>query len=115
MDGVASLQDDPVDSCPLVVTEDITQYQIKYVTKWSTYTENVNTSRCINGRCSNIFVPPSSLTAYYYYYFVRVTAAAENVVGRGAERTCTTQYICKCPVKYFRVNLLSKINTQDKS
>ena len=101
-----------MDSCP-DVTGSIIQYQLRFGTKWSSYTENVNTSRCINGRCSNTFVPPSSLSGYDYY-FLRMTTTAENVVGRGAERTCTTQYICKCPVKYgyFRANSLSKFKTR---
>ena len=98
--GVASLQN-PVDPCP-GVSGDITQYQISFQTVSSVVTENVNIAECINGRCSHTFMPPSNLSSSYY----SVLAAAENVVGRGAVRACTTQTICKCPVKYFRVNML---------
>ena len=93
-----SLQD-PVDPCP-GETGNITKYQISFGTKHTVDTQNVNTARCTNGRCSNTFVPPSSLPYY------SVSASAENVVGVGAARTCTTQDISKCPVKYFRVNIL---------
>jgi len=101
--GVASLQD-PVDPSP-GVTGKITHYQISFQTGSVVATVNVTIDRCTSGRCSHTFKPPSNPPSSYD----SVTAAAENVVGRGAERTCTTQAICKCPVEYFRVNILSKL------
>ena len=89
--GVASLQD-PQDPCP-GVTGDITQYLISFEAGSVVATENVNIARCINGRCSYTFKPPSNPPSSYD----SVSAAAENVVGRGAVTTCTTQTICKCP------------------
>ena len=99
--GVTSLQN-PVDPCP-GVTGDITQYLISFQTGSSVDTENVNIAECTAGRCSHSFVPPSNPPSSYY----NVSAAAENVVGIGALRRCTIQTICKCPVKYFRINVLS--------
>ena len=93
-----------MDPCP-GVTGDITLYQIIFQNGSSVDTKNVNIAECINGRCSHSFVLPSNRPSSYY----SVSAAAENVVGRGAVRICTAQTICKCPVKYFRVNMLSKL------
>ena len=98
--GVASLQN-PVDPCP-GVSGDIMQYQINFQTGSSVVTENVNIAECTNGKCSHTFMPHSNLSTSYD----SVLAAAENVLGIGAVRACTTQSICKCPVKYFRVNML---------
>ena len=91
MGSIASLQD-PVNPY-LGVTGNVTQYQIGFGTKHTVDTQKVNITRCTNGRCSNTFVPPSSVPYY------SVSVAAENVVGRGAARTCTTQDISKCTVK----------------
>ena len=52
-------------------------------------TENVNIARCIAGRCSHTFEPPSNPPSSYD----SVSVAAVNVVGVGAARTCTTQPI----------------------
>ena len=82
-----SLQD-PVDPCPSV-TGNITQYQISFQTGSVVFTENVNIARCTAGRCSYTFEPPSNPPSSYG----SVSVAAENVVGVGAARTCTTQTI----------------------
>ena len=70
-------------------TGDITQYQISFQTGSVVVTENVNIAKCTAGRCSHTFEilsnPPSSYDS--------VSVAAENVVGVGAERMCTTQPI----------------------
>ena len=50
---------------------------------------NVNSTRCTAGRCSHTFQPPSNLSLSSG----RVLVAAENVVGMGVERTCTTHAI----------------------
>ena len=52
-------------------------------------TENVNTARCTARRCSHTFEPSSNPPSSYE----SVSVAAENVVGVGAARTCTTQTI----------------------
>ena len=93
-----------MDPCP-GVTGDITLYQIIFQNGSSVATKNVNIAECTAGRCSHTFEPPSNPPSSYD----SVSVAAENVVGVGAARTCTTQTICKCPVKYFRVNMLSKL------
>ena len=82
-----SLQD-PVDPCPSV-TGNITQYQISFQTGSVVITENVNIARCTAGKCSHIFEPPSNPPSSYD----SVLVAAENVVGVGTARTCTTQTI----------------------
>ena len=68
---------------------DITQYQISFQTGSVVATENVNIARCTAGRCSHTFEPPSNPPSSYD----SVSVAAENVVGVGAARTCTTQPI----------------------
>ena len=50
---------------------------------------NVNIARCTAGRCSHTFEPPSNPPSSYD----SVSVAAENVVGVGTARTCTTQPI----------------------
>ena len=88
-----SLQDpvDPGETCP-GQTGEITQYQISFQTGSLVATENVNIVRCIGGRCSYTFVPPSNPPSSYD----SVSVAAENMVGMGATRTCTTQPISEC-------------------
>ena len=58
-------------------------------------TEIVNVARCTAGRCSHTFEPPSNPPSSYD----SVSVAAENVVGVGAARTCTTQPISESPVE----------------
>jgi len=77
-----------VDPC-LGVTGNITQYQISFQTGSAVSTESVNVARCTAGRCSHTFEPPSNSPSSYD----SVLVAAENVVGVGAARTCTTQTI----------------------
>ena len=79
-----------MEPCP-GVSGNITQYQISFQTGSVVTTENVNTARCIAGRCSHTFEIPSNPPSSYD----SVSVAAENVVGVGAARTCTTQPISK--------------------
>jgi len=82
---------DPGEACP-GPTGDITQYQISLHTGSVMATENVNIARCTAGRCSHTFELPSNPPSSYD----SVSVAAENVVGVGAARTCTTQTISEC-------------------
>ena len=70
-------------------TGNITQYQLTFQTGSVVATESVNIARCTAGRCSHTFEPPSNPPSSYD----SVSVAAENVVGVGAARTCTTQPI----------------------
>ena len=87
-----SLQDsvdpNPREEC-LGPSGDITQYKISFQTGSVVVTESVNIAMCTAGRCSHTFVPPSNPPSSYD----SVSVAAENVVGVGAARTCTTQLI----------------------
>ena len=76
---------DPGEACP-GPSGDITQYQISFQTR---FFENVNITRCTAGRCSHAFKPASNPSSSYD----SVSVAAENVVGVGAARKCTTQPI----------------------
>ena len=70
----------------------ISLYQITFKTHGSVVaTESVKSIRCTAGRCSHTFEPPSNLPPRYD----SVSVAAENVVGVGAARTCTSQTISK--------------------
>ena len=77
-----------MDPCP-GVSGDITQYWISFQTGSDVVTENVNLAECTAGRCSHTFEPSSNSPSSYD----SVSVAAENVVGVGAARTCTTQAI----------------------
>ena len=57
-------------------------------------TENVNTARCIAGRCSHTFEPLSNPPPSYD----SVSVAAVNVVGVGAARNCTIQTISELKI-----------------
>ena len=87
-----SLQDqvDLEEACP-GPTGNITQYQISFQTGSVVATEIVNIAECTAGKCSHTFEPPSNSPSSYD----SVSVAAENVVGVGAARTCTTQTISK--------------------
>ena len=67
----------------------ITQYQTRFQIGSYVDVVNVNSTRCTAGRCSHTFDPPSNLSSCYG----RVLVAAENVVGMGVERICTTHII----------------------
>ena len=54
-------------------------------------TENVNASRCANGSCNSVF--ELAMKSFVPSSYDNVSVAAENVVGVGAARTCTTQPI----------------------
>ena len=75
-----------MDTCP---GPNITHYLIQLSFQNGSVTENVNIARCTAGRCSHTFEPPTNPPSSYD----RVSVAAENVVGVGAARTCTTQTI----------------------
>ena len=77
---------DPEETCQ---GPHITQYQISFETGSTVNTENVSTSVCTAGRCSYTFEPPSNPPSSYD----NVSVAAENVVGVGDARTCTSQTI----------------------
>ena len=79
---------DPLDPCP-ALSGVITQYQIRFLTGSVVIIEAVNSDRCTAGRCDYTFVPPSNPPSNYD----SVSVAAENVVGVGVARTCTTQTI----------------------
>ena len=85
---------DPGEACP-GPTGNILQYQISFQSGSVVVTESVNISRCTAGRCSYTFEPPSSYDS--------VSVAAENVVGVGAARICTTQPISELLLKSFIV------------
>ena len=93
-----SLQD-PVDSDPgeicLGSSGTLTQYQISFQTgSIINYIFNVSTTMCTAGSCSHTFEPPSNPPSSYD----SVSVAAENVVGVGAARTCTTQTISELSI-----------------
>ena len=68
---------------------DIIQYKISFETGSIVATESVSSVRCTDGRCSHTFELPSNPPSSYD----SVSVAAENVVGVGAARMCTTQTI----------------------
>ena len=88
-----SLQDlvDPGEACP-GPTGNISQYQLSFQTGSVFGAENVNIARCTAGGCSHTFEPPSNPPSSYD----SVSVAAENVLGVGAARTCTSQTISEC-------------------
>ena len=104
-----SLQDS-VDPNPREVcagpSVDINQYKITFQSGSTVSTESVDIARCTAGRCSHTFEPPSNTPSSYD----SVSVAAENVVGVGAARTCTTQTISELP-EVTRTNFITKMNT----
>ena len=74
----------------------ITKYQISFQTLNMNSAENVNIARCTAVRCSHTFELPSNPPSSYDC----VSVAAENVVGVGAARTCTTQPISELHMQY---------------
>ena len=86
-------------------TGDITQYQISFQIGSVVFTENVNIARCAGGRCSHTFEPPSNPPSSYD----SVSVAAENVLGVGAARMCTTQPISKLYLGHMRYRQVSYI------
>ena len=85
-----------MDPCP-DVTGNITQYKISFQTGSVVTTENINIAMCTAGRCSYTFELPSNPVSSYD----NVSVAAENVVGVGAARTCTTQTISELSMSHF--------------
>ena len=79
--------------CP-GVSGNITQYQISFQAENVIITEMVTVSECMDGRCNLHIVPDSHLlNGSVPLHYSRLAVAAENVVGVGAARTCTTQPI----------------------
>ena len=76
------------------VSGKITQYQISFQTGSVVVTD---IARCTAGRCSHTFEPPSNPPSSYD----SVSVAAENVVGVGAARNCTTQPISELKFAMF--------------
>ena len=96
-----SLQDpvNPEEACPGVIGA-ITHYQISFHTASFAATENI--MRCTARRCSHTFEPPSNPPSTYD----SVSVAAQNVVGVGPAKTCTTQSIgelqvLSCCIQHF--------------
>ena len=94
---------DPGEACPCP-NGDIIQYQIYFQSGPVVVTDNVSITRCISGRCSHTFKPPSNPPSSYD----SVSVAAENVIGVGATKTCTQQLISKflyngCLLKQFNI------------
>ena len=79
------------------ISGNITHYKITYQTQSFVAAENVKTGSCTAGKCSHTFEPPSNLSSSYD----SVSVSAENVVGAGAARTCTTQTISELPEKHL--------------
>ena len=97
-----SLQDqiDPEEACQ-GPRGNSTQYQISFQTVSSVVaTENVNITRCTARRCSYTFEPPSNPPSSYD----SVSVAAENVVGVGATRTCTTHTISELQFVFSKMS-----------
>ena len=93
-----------MDPCP-DVSGNITQYQIRFQTASIVINETVNIARCTAGKCSHTFKIPSNPSSSYD----SVSVAAENVVGVGAARTCTTQTISELNVIIFLTFLTGNI------
>jgi len=64
--------------------------------------ENVNIARCTAGRCGHTFQLPSNPPSSYD----SVSVAAENVVGVGTARTCTTQAISELYTCCINLNMV---------
>ena len=77
---------DTVDTC---LGPNTTHYLVQISFQNGSVTENVNIAECTAGRCSHTFEPPTNPPSSYD----SVSVAAENMVGVGAARTCTTQTI----------------------
>ena len=79
--------------CP-GISGNITQYQISFLAENVAITETVTVSECMDGRCNLHIVPASHLlNGSVPLSYSRLIVAAENVVGVGAARACTTQTI----------------------
>ena len=79
---------EPGEACP-PPRANITGYKIRFQANSSVIIKNVSISECTAGRCNHTFRPPSNPPSSYD----SVSVAAENVVGVGDARICTTQTI----------------------
>ena len=94
-ESFVSLQDsvDPGEACP-GPSGDITQYQISFQTGSIVTTGITSPTECIAGICGYIYRPSSNLlNGNVRSSYDSVSVAAENVLGVGTARTCTTQPI----------------------
>ena len=82
---------DPAEACP-GPSGNVTQYQISFQT--GPFVKNIAVYECKGVKCSHTFEPPPNLPSSYD----SVSVAAENVVGVGAARLCTTQTISELAV-----------------
>ena len=87
------LQDpvDPAEACPSP-SGNVTHYQISFQT--GAFVKNIAVYECKGGKCNHTFEPPSNPPSSYD----KVSMAAENVVGVGAAKLCTTQIISELVV-----------------
>ena len=85
---IISLQDpiDPAEACP-GPSGNVTHYKISFQT--GPFINNIAIYECKGGKCSHTFEPPSNPPSSYD----KVSVAAENVVGVGAVKLCSTQII----------------------
>ena len=95
-----------MDPCP-GPRGDITHYQISFQTGSVVATENVNIAECTAGRCSHTFELPANPPSSYD----SVSVAAENVVGVGAARTCTTRAISELNIDYYLLQYCIKVES----
>ena len=111
---IIPLQDpiDPAETCP-GPSGNVTHYQINFQT--GAFVKNLAIYVCKGGKCSHTFEPPSNPPSSYY----KVSVAAENVVGVGAVKLCSTQIISElvsiiifsyCKANYY--NHQTKVKTR---
>ena len=96
---------DPGEACP-GPSGNITQYQISFQTGSVVVTEIMNSTECIAGICDYTYRPSSNGSVCSSYDSVSV--AAENVVGVGAARTCTTQTISEL-LKIYSLRTIAEL------
>ena len=108
-----SFQDplDPGEACP-GPSGNITQYQIRFQTGSSVYTQSVGPSECTAGICGYIYRPASNLlNDSVSSSYDNVSVIAKNVVGVGTARTCTTQPISELNLGLYNVEVLCIISS----
>ena len=89
----------------------ITQFQIKFEVGSTVFTTiNVDISACLTGRCSNTFNLSNVQSGRIPSSYDRVSVVAKNIVGVGAEKTCTTQTISKLHEFVITIDTYTHIN-----
>ena len=105
---IISLQDpiDPAEACP-GPSGNVTHYHIGFQT--GSFVKNIAVYECKGGKCSHTFKPPSTPPSSYD----KVSVAAENVMGVGAVKLCSTQIISEFVsliiFSYCKANILIKL------